>query len=183
MKVHKYGSNQGTLFVLSGDTTKPFKGSSLSQVNWLGWAEPGGKNITEMSGLKFTKDVEEKEEKPEKEEKTEKKAGILSVADYVRKLAAPVEAPAKEEPATVEKGKEGAKAIFEDILQGFHHNDGTVDVRDGENWQIRTRTGLRFPLKYGLFTSFQYNYDFVNVPADGKEQYDAAYIFKLGWGR
>ncbi|MFP4086490.1 MAG: DUF481 domain-containing protein [Desulfobacteraceae bacterium] len=73
--------------------------------------------------------------------------------------------------------------IFEDILQGFHHNDGTVDVQDGENWQIRTRTGLRFPLKYGLFTSFQYNYDFVNVPADGKEQYDAAYIFKLGWGR
>lgn len=71
--------------------------------------------------------------------------------------------------------------IFENILQGFHHNDGTVDVRDGENWQIRTRTGLRFPLKYGLFTSFQYNYDFVNVPADGKKQYDQAYIFKLGW--
>ncbi len=71
--------------------------------------------------------------------------------------------------------------IFQDILKGFHHNDGTVDVRDGENWQIRTRTGLRFPLKYGLFTSLQYNYDFVNLPADGKKQYDEAYIFKLGW--
>lgn len=71
--------------------------------------------------------------------------------------------------------------IFEDILQGFHHDDGTVDVRDGENYQIRTRTGLKFPLKYGLFTSFQYNYDFVNLPADGKKQYDEAYIFKLGW--
>ncbi|MDZ7698183.1 MAG: DUF481 domain-containing protein [Deltaproteobacteria bacterium] len=71
--------------------------------------------------------------------------------------------------------------IFQDIPQGFHHNDGIVDVRDGENWQIRTQTGLRFPLKYGLFTSFQYNYDFVNLPADGKKQYDEAYIFKLGW--
>ncbi len=71
--------------------------------------------------------------------------------------------------------------IFQDILQGFHHNDGTVDTGETENWQIRTRTGLRFPLKFGLFTSFQYNYDFVNAPADGKEQYDQAYIFKLGW--
>ncbi|KKL84717.1 hypothetical protein LCGC14_1961930, partial [marine sediment metagenome] len=67
--------------------------------------------------------------------------------------------------------------------QVFHHNDGLVDTQDTNNWRIITRTGVRIPLVLSFFTSLQFNYNWTNSPADGKEEFDQGIIFKLGWGQ
>ncbi len=73
--------------------------------------------------------------------------------------------------------------FFKRFLQVFHHNDGLVDIQDTNNWRIITRTGVRIPLVYKFFTSLQFNYNWTNSPADGKEEFDQGIIFKLGWGQ
>ncbi len=72
--------------------------------------------------------------------------------------------------------------FFERFMQVFHHDDGYMDFQDTDVWRLRTRTGIRIPITHGFFTSLQYNYDWVNSPADGKLNYDSKVIFKLGWG-
>lgn len=71
--------------------------------------------------------------------------------------------------------------FFNRFIQLFHHNDGTLGLEDTDMWRIRTRTGVRVPIVFKFFASLQYNYDFVNSPADGKKKYDQEYLFKLGW--
>lgn len=71
--------------------------------------------------------------------------------------------------------------FFNRFLQLFHHDDGLLDFEETDNWQVRTRTGMRVPISFGFFASLQFNYDFVNTPADNKKKYDQAYLFKLGW--
>ncbi len=71
--------------------------------------------------------------------------------------------------------------FFKKRLQFFHHDDFNVSLQDSENWRVITRTGIRIPLIYHIFTSLQYNYDWVNQPADGKLHYDSRILFKLGW--
>ena len=71
--------------------------------------------------------------------------------------------------------------FFEKTFQVFHHDDFLYDFEISSNWIVRTRTGIRFPLVSHLFTSFQFNYDFDNQPADGKDQYDQSWIFSIGW--
>ncbi len=72
--------------------------------------------------------------------------------------------------------------FFNRFFQVFHHNDGLVDTKDTNNWQFRTRTGVRIPLVFRFFASLEYDYDYVNSPADDKKKYDQSYLFKLGWG-
>ncbi len=72
--------------------------------------------------------------------------------------------------------------FFERVLQVFHHDDGYVSFDDTNVWRLRTRTGIRIPITHGFFTALQYNYDWVNAPADGKLNYDSKVVFKLGWG-
>jgi putative salt-induced outer membrane protein YdiY len=71
--------------------------------------------------------------------------------------------------------------FFKRHLQFFHHDDLNFSFEDTENWRVVTRTGIRVPLVFHLFTSLQYNYDWVNQPADGKLHYDSRVLFKLGW--
>jgi hypothetical protein len=66
-------------------------------------------------------------------------------------------------------------------FQFFHSDKGFYDLQGAGNWQLWTRTGVRLPLWSGLFASLQYNFDFVNIPAEGKSRDDSAYLFKLGW--
>ncbi len=67
------------------------------------------------------------------------------------------------------------------FMQFFHHDDGFLSFEDTDVWRLHTRTGVRIPLVSKLFSSLQYNYDWVNSPADGKTNYDSALLFKLGW--
>jgi hypothetical protein len=71
--------------------------------------------------------------------------------------------------------------FFNRLVQFFHHDDVYLSLSDTDVWRLRTRTGFRIPVVYKLFTSLQYNYDWVNSPADGKTNYDDALLFKLGW--
>ena len=71
--------------------------------------------------------------------------------------------------------------FFNRVLQLFHHDDGTLSFEDTDVWRLRTRTGIRIPIVHNIFTSLQYNYDWVNSPADGRENYDSRVLFKLGW--
>ena len=71
--------------------------------------------------------------------------------------------------------------FFNRVLQLFHHDGGFVSFEDTDVWRLRTRTGIRIPIIHHLFTSLQYNYDWVNSPADGRENYDSRVLFKLGW--
>ncbi len=71
--------------------------------------------------------------------------------------------------------------FFEKLFQIFHHDDFLYDFQDSVNWVLRTRTGIRLPLISDFFTSFQFNYDYDNQPADGKDKWDQAWIFSLGW--
>lgn len=71
--------------------------------------------------------------------------------------------------------------FFERFLQVFHHDDGYLSFEDSNVWRLRTRTGIRVPITHGFFTSLQYNYNWVNAPADGKLHYDSGVVFKLGW--
>ena len=66
-------------------------------------------------------------------------------------------------------------------LQFFHHDDFNFSLQDSTNWRANTRTGVRVPLIYHIFTSLQYNYDWVNQPADGKLHYDSRILFNIGW--
>jgi len=71
--------------------------------------------------------------------------------------------------------------FFNRFLQVYHHDDFLYDFQESENWQLRTRTGVRIPVVLKLFASFQFNYDYVNQPAAGKKNYDQSWVFGLGW--
>jgi hypothetical protein len=71
--------------------------------------------------------------------------------------------------------------FFGKLFQVFHHDDFLYDFEDSANWVVRTRTGINLPLISKLFASFQFNYDFDNQPADGKDKYDQYWIFSIGW--
>ena len=71
--------------------------------------------------------------------------------------------------------------FFEKLFQAFHHDDFLYDFQNAGNWVVRTRTGIRIPLVSDFFASFQFNYDFDNQPADGKEKYDQSWFFGIGW--
>ena len=71
--------------------------------------------------------------------------------------------------------------FFDKFFQVFHHDDLVYDFQDSANWTLRTRTGVRIPMVMKLFASLQINYDYDNQPADGKKNYDQAWVFGLGW--
>ena len=71
--------------------------------------------------------------------------------------------------------------FFQKLFQVFHHDDLLYDLENAGNWIVRTRTGIRVPLVSHLFTAFQFNYDWDNQPADGKDKYDQAWTFTIGW--
>jgi len=70
--------------------------------------------------------------------------------------------------------------LFNRKIQPFHNNLGSISLEDSSVWRLRTRTGVRVPLVWKFFSTVQYNYDWVNSPADGKKEYDEAILFKLG---
>jgi putative salt-induced outer membrane protein YdiY len=71
--------------------------------------------------------------------------------------------------------------FFDKFFQIYHHSDLLYSFRNSENWGVRTRTGVRIPMVMKLFTSFQFNYDYNNQPADGKKKDDQSWVFGLGW--
>ena len=72
--------------------------------------------------------------------------------------------------------------FFEKFVQLFHVNTGFISLEDSDDWFLKTRTGLRFPLYKGLTATFQYNFDWNNQPsASAETEEDTKFIFLIGY--
>jgi len=71
--------------------------------------------------------------------------------------------------------------LFDQFVQFFHHHEGLVSLEDTADLLIRTRTGLRIPLRRGFNTTLQYNWDWDNAPTPGTDRVDERYLFTLGY--
>ena len=69
---------------------------------------------------------------------------------------------------------------YKHIVQFFHVSSGLLSLQEGQNWNILTRTGLRVPLLWKVFLTFQYNYDYAGEPANGKKPDDGKMVTRLG---
>lgn len=72
--------------------------------------------------------------------------------------------------------------FFEKFVQLFHVNTGFVSLEDANDWFLKTRTGLRFPVYKGLTATLQYNFDWDNQPSvDAETEESTKFIFLLGY--
>lgn len=72
--------------------------------------------------------------------------------------------------------------FFNKIVQLFHTDNGYISLKNANDWFVRTRTGLRFPLYKGLTATLQYNFDWNNQPAtDAQTREDTKFMFMLGY--
>ena len=72
--------------------------------------------------------------------------------------------------------------FFNNFVQLFHRQAGSIKLSDTNKWLFRTRQGLRFPIYKGITTTFQYNYDYNNDPSpDADEKWDSKLMFLMGW--
>jgi putative salt-induced outer membrane protein YdiY len=71
--------------------------------------------------------------------------------------------------------------LFDKAVQFFHFHEGYQGLEDTEELFIRSQTGFRFPLRNGFLATLQYSYDWEKTPSPGQEDYDAKYMFTLGY--
>jgi putative salt-induced outer membrane protein YdiY len=72
--------------------------------------------------------------------------------------------------------------FFKKIVQLFHVHTGFISLENADDWFLKTRTGLRFPVYKGLTATLQYNFDYDNQPSeDAEKREDTKFIFLLGY--
>ncbi len=72
--------------------------------------------------------------------------------------------------------------FFEKFVQVFHAQTGYVSLEDANDWFLKTRTGLRFPIYKGFTATLQYNFDWDNQPSeDAETEEDTKFLFLLGY--
>ncbi len=71
--------------------------------------------------------------------------------------------------------------LFDKAVQFFHSHEGYQGLDNTEDLFIRSQTGFRFPLRNGFLATLQYNYDWDKTPSPGQGDYDAKYLFTLGY--
>jgi putative salt-induced outer membrane protein YdiY len=72
--------------------------------------------------------------------------------------------------------------FFEKLFQYYFSNEGYVSTSDTSDVFMFTKTGLRFPLRAGLFFNLGWEWDWDNTPAEDAEKSDYRYILSLGYG-
>jgi hypothetical protein len=79
-------------------------------------------------------------------------------------------------------GVEYDQFFFDNTIQLFHRNFGYWSFDDSENWLIKTRQGVRYPIYKGFTATLQYNYDYDNQPSpDARTDWDWRLLFLLGY--
>lgn len=68
-----------------------------------------------------------------------------------------------------------------DWLRFFHSLQTLNSLENVDDFVLRTRTGLRYPISDALFASLQVNVDYDNTPSEGAEKEDIIYAFTLGY--
>lgn len=72
------------------------------------------------------------------------------------------------------------KFLFNKALQFFHFHEGFLGFEDTSDIYIRSRTGFRLPV-YKIFNAtVQYNYDWDNSPAPGRDKEDETILYTIG---
>lgn len=66
-------------------------------------------------------------------------------------------------------------------LSFFHNHEGLVSLEDTNDFIIRSRTGLRYPLAKYLTGTAQVNFNYDNSPSLGTEKEDLTYILSIGY--
>ncbi len=72
--------------------------------------------------------------------------------------------------------------FFEKLFQYYLNNEGYVSLSDTQDVFMFTRTGLRFPVKAGIFLNAGFEWDWDNLPSPGTDRSDYRYILSLGYG-
>jgi putative salt-induced outer membrane protein YdiY len=72
--------------------------------------------------------------------------------------------------------------FFEKLFQYYLNNEGYVSLSDTQDVFMFTRTGLRFPVRAGIFLNAGLEWDWDNTPSLGNDRSDYRYILSLGYG-
>ena len=72
-------------------------------------------------------------------------------------------------------------AFLNKSLRFFHHHSGLISLEDANDMVIYSQTGLRMPFHRHLNATTQFNYDYDNSPAPGRDKADRTIIFSLGY--
>jgi putative salt-induced outer membrane protein YdiY len=72
--------------------------------------------------------------------------------------------------------------FFNDRIQLFHNDVGSISLKDSDKWSIKTRQGLRLPFYKRFFLTLQYNYDYDNRPSpQAISKWDSKLLLLLGY--
>lgn len=71
--------------------------------------------------------------------------------------------------------------LWNGALKMFHRHEASADLENGDNLEVRTRTGVRLPVRSGLTASTEFVWDWDKQPAPGREQSDKAWLVNLGY--
>lgn len=75
------------------------------------------------------------------------------------------------------------KWFFDKLFQYYLFVEGFTNPNETDDRFVRARTGLRFPLGWGLNLSTQYNLDYDNSPPEGIDDTDQKFFFLLGYDK
>lgn len=71
--------------------------------------------------------------------------------------------------------------FLDESLQFFHNHEGIISLEQASDLLIRTHTGVRVPIFNGFNVLAQFDYDWKNIPASGKDREDFRYILGVGY--
>lgn len=71
--------------------------------------------------------------------------------------------------------------FYEDFFRLFHKHDINTPVDDFSAFLFQSESGIKIPLRYGIVSSLQVDFDWDNSPAPGTTEEDTNYILKLGY--
>jgi len=72
--------------------------------------------------------------------------------------------------------------FLDESLQFYHNHEGIISVEKFSDVLIRTHTGIKVPIFKGFDVIAQFDYDWKNIPASGKDREDFRYILGVGYG-
>jgi len=71
--------------------------------------------------------------------------------------------------------------LFDEFTQFYHKQTGLLEIGGNNKLVHKSWTGFRFPLVGGFIASAEIKLDYDGEPAEGKDELDTTYNFKLGY--
>lgn len=80
----------------------------------------------------------------------------------------------------------GSSASWKPTVDGieiYHKNEFKQSMKTGDDYLFETKTGVSFPIAGGLKSVLEYEWDYKNLPAEGKDTIDSKWSFgvKYDW--